>query len=42
MLQIKKIIGSNVSDNRVLVTLLDGSCGLVDIILRNVVIEILV
>ena len=42
MLQIKKIIGSNVSDNSVLVTLLDGSCGLVDIILRNVVIEILV
>ena len=42
MLQVKKIIGPDVSDNSVLVTLLDGRCGLVDKERRNVVIEILV
>ena len=42
LLQVKKIIGADVSDNSVLVTLLDGRCGLVDKKLRNVVIEILV
>ena len=42
MLQVKKIIGADVSDNSVLVTLLDGRCGLVDKDRRNVVVEILV
>ena len=38
----QKIIRSNVWDNSVLVTLLDGHCGLVDKKLRNIVIEIFV
>lgn len=42
LLQIKNIIGADISDNSVLVTLLEGRCGLVDKKLRNVVIEILV
>ena len=42
LLQIKNIIGADVSDNSVLVTLLDGRCGLVDKERRNVVVEILV
>lgn len=42
LLQIKNIIGADISDNSVLVTLLDGRCGLVDKELRNVVVEILV
>ena len=42
LLQIKMIIGADVSGNSILVTLLDGRCGLVDKKLRNVVIEILV
>lgn len=42
LLQIKKIIGADISDNSVLVTLLDGRCGLVDKERRNVVVEILV
>ena len=42
LLQVKKIIGVDVSDNSVLVPLLDGCCGLVDKELRNVVVEILV
>ena len=42
LLQIKNIIGADVSDTSVLVTLLDRRCGLVDKKLRNVVIEILV
>ena len=41
-LQIKKTIGVDISDNSVLVTLLDGRCCLVDKKLRNVVIAILV
>lgn len=41
MLQIKKIIRSDIWDNSVLVTLY-GRCGLVDKNLRNVVIEFLV
>ncbi len=40
LLQIKNIIGADVSDNSVLVTLLDGRCGLVNKNLRNVVLEI--
>ena len=42
LLQIKKIIGADISDKSVLVTLLDGRCGLVDKERRNVVVEILV
>ena len=42
LLQVKKIIGADVSDNSVLVTLFDGRCGLVDKEQRNVVVEILV
>ena len=42
LLQINIIIGSDVLDNSILVTLLDGHCSLVDKNLRNVVIEILV
>lgn len=42
LLQIKNIIGADVSDNSVLVTLLDGRCSIVDKERRNVVIEILV
>ncbi len=42
LLQVKKIIGADVSNNSVLVTLLDGRCGLVDKERRNVVVEVLV
>ncbi len=42
MLQIKKIIRADVSDNSVLVTLLDRRCSLENKNLRNIVTEILV